>query len=196
MTDPVGPRLLTGLARIGVALKADAWRTTQPSGLTPTQLQTLSLLRARGPSRAGAIADGLSVRPPTVSDVLSTLVQKGLVARLPDPEDGRATRVVLTAAGEAQLAALGAWPDVMLEAVDTLDPAEQGVMLRALSKMIVRLQERGRIDVARVCLTCTFFRPDAHSNRRAPHHCAFVDRPFGDRNLQVDCPDHQPGVLP
>jgi hypothetical protein len=36
------------------------------------------------------------------------------------------------------------------------------------------------------------FRPYAHPDPRAPHHCAFVDAPFGDGQLRVDCPDQTP----
>ncbi|MER3418788.1 MAG: MarR family transcriptional regulator, partial [Chloroflexota bacterium] len=27
-----------------------------------------------------------------------------------------------------------------------------------------------------------------------PHHCAFVDAPFGDRSIRLDCPDHAPAI--
>jgi hypothetical protein len=56
--------------------------------------------------------------------------------------------------------------------------------------MIRTLQERGRIPVARMCVSCTFFRPFRHDDRARPHHCAFVDAPFGDGELRLDCPDH------
>jgi hypothetical protein len=81
---------------------------------------------------------------------------------------------------------------VLLAAVDALDPAEQAVFLRALTRIIRELQERGEITVARMCASCRFFRPDVHADRARPHHCAFVDAPFGDRELRLDCADQEP----
>jgi hypothetical protein len=56
--------------------------------------------------------------------------------------------------------------------------------------MIRTLQTRGRIPVARMCVSCRFFQPFRHPDGRLPHHCAFVDAPFGDGGLRLDCPDH------
>jgi hypothetical protein len=68
-----------------------------------------------------------------------------------------------------------------------LDAGEREVFQRALVKMIRSLQIQGRIPVARMCLGCRFFRPYAHASSSAPHHCAFVDAPFGDAELRLDC---------
>lgn len=56
--------------------------------------------------------------------------------------------------------------------------------------MIRLLQDEGRIPVARLCVTCAFFRPHVHADRERPHHSADVDAPFGDRQLRVNSPDH------
>ncbi len=79
---------------------------------------------------------------------------------------------------------------MLLEAVDELSAAEQGALLRALTKMIRKLQLKGRIPVSRMCATCTYFRPNVYREPAAPHHCGFVDAPFGDAALRIECPDH------
>ena len=56
--------------------------------------------------------------------------------------------------------------------------------------MIRTLQTRGRIPVARMCVSCRFFQPFRHDHPTTPHHCAFVDAPFGDGELRLGCPDH------
>jgi hypothetical protein len=56
--------------------------------------------------------------------------------------------------------------------------------------MIRTLQERGRIPVARMCVSCRYFQPFRYPDPDRPHHCAFVDAPFGDGELRLDCPDH------
>jgi hypothetical protein len=126
----------------------------------------------------------------TTSDSVSALRRKGLVAKLPLEGDGRAVLVRLTPAGMREAAAAAAWPDFLLEAVDELSDAEQAAFLRGLVAMIRTLQTRGRIPVARMCVSCVFFRPYRHDHPATPHHCAFVDAPFGDGELRLDCPDH------
>jgi hypothetical protein len=42
-----------------------------------------------------------------------------------------------------------------------------------------------------MCVSCRFFRPFQHDDLARPHHCAFVDAPFGDGELRLDCPDFQ-----
>ncbi len=185
-------RTLVALSKVGLALRDQAWKDTAPRGLNPTQAQVLMVLARSGssPLRLSAIAEHLAVSAPTASDSVSALEAKALVLKGPAPDDGRALAVTLTKEGRAVARELAMWPDVLLEAVDVLDEVEEGVLLKALLKMIRELQDRGRIAPARMCITCRYFRPHVHADPRAPHHCAFVDAPFGDRNLRVDCLDH------
>ena len=52
-----------------------------------------------GPRRSGELAADLCADPSTVSRQVATLVKQGLVERQADPEDGRASLLVPTAAG-------------------------------------------------------------------------------------------------
>lgn len=190
--EPLARRVTTGLAKVGLALKQQAWAEAGGQGLTPTQGQALALLRANPDGlRLGALAGMLGVTAATTSDSVAALQRKGLVDKRPMAGDGRAVLVRLTPAGIQAAAAAAAWPDFLLEAVDQLDPAEQAAFLRGLVTMIRTLQQRGRIPVARMCASCTFFRPYRHDDPATPHHCAFVDAPFGDGELRLDCPDHR-----
>ena len=190
--EPLPQRVTTGLAKVGMALKQQAWAEAGGRGLTPTQGQALALLRANPDGlRLGALARQLGVTQPTASDSVAALQRKGLVDKAPVAGDGRAVAVRLTPAGAGEAAAAAAWPDFLLETVDELSAAEQAAFLRALVTMIRTLQEKGRIPVARMCVSCTFFRPFRHDDPVRPHHCAFVDAPFGDGELRLDCPDHR-----
>lgn len=190
--EPLDRRVTTGLAKIGIALKQQAWAEAGGRGLTPTQGQVLALLRANPNGlRLGALADQLGVTAATTSDSVTALHRKGLVTKGPTAGDGRGVVVVLTQTGSREAAAAAAWPDFLLEAVGELSDAEQATFLRALVAMIRTLQEKGRIPVARMCVSCRFFRPFRHDDAVHPHHCAFVDAPFGDGELRLDCPDHQ-----
>lgn len=139
------------------------------------------------------LADLLAVSQPTASDAISALVEKGLVEKRRG-SDRRVQLGVLTAAGRDAAASTSEWPDALLEAVDALDPSDQAAFLRGLSSMIATLQRRGRIPVQRMCVSCRFFRESVHEDPERPHHCAFVDAPFGDRELRLDCADHRPAT--
>ncbi|HXF71574.1 MAG TPA: MarR family winged helix-turn-helix transcriptional regulator [Actinomycetota bacterium] len=195
-SGPLEARLVTGLAKIGLALKHGARREAGARGLSPTQAEILVLLRRPGgPGTPGEVAQELGVGLPTVSEALSPLVAKGLVRKGRSSTDGRSVRLALTAEGQAEAERLAGWPDFLLEGVAALSAEEQAVLLRAVVKLVRSLQEQGRISVARMCPTCRFFRPNAHpDDPERPHHCAFVDAPFGERSIRIDCPDHVPAA--
>lgn len=195
ISEPVSRRVTAGLARIGLVLRAGQWRGASAERLTPTQGQALAVLRG-APSglRLSALSQALAVTAPTASDAVAALERKGLVRRDPAPDDQRALAIVPTAEGVAMADRVAVWPDFLLRAVDALTEAEQEVFLRGLVKMIRSLQLTGEIAPQRVCVTCRYFRPNVHADPRAPHHCAFVDAPFGDRHLRLDCPEHAPAA--
>ena len=61
-----------------------------------------------GPLRQGALADLMHADPSTVSRHVAALVEQGLVQRVADETDGRASRLVVTDAGRTVLEALRA----------------------------------------------------------------------------------------
>ncbi len=184
--DSAASLVTTGLAKIGLVLRHEAWQERTETGLTPTQSQILALLGARGgPATLGELAAELGVSAPTASDSVAALAAKGLVSKA----RGRTLAIALTASGRREAERAARWPDVLLAAVEALSPEEQAVFLRGLTTMIRVLQDQGRIPLARMCATCSFFRPNVHDDPERPHHCAYADVAFGDRQLRLDCAD-------
>ena len=60
-------------------------------------------LERLGPLRQSALAELLHADPSTVSRHVSSLIERGLVQRVADETDGRASRLVVTDAGSAAL---------------------------------------------------------------------------------------------
>jgi DNA-binding MarR family transcriptional regulator len=191
ISEPIAKRVTGGLAKIALVLRSRAWKGAAPAGVTPTQGQALSLLReAPKGMRLAALAELLGVSAPTASDTVTSLVVKGMAAKEPGP-DKRSVTLKLTPAGEALADRTAEWPDFLARAVETLDPIEQAAFLRSLVKIIRTLQVNGDIPPQRMCVTCRHFRPFAHVEAVNPHHCAYVDAPFGDRHLRLNCAEQE-----
>ena len=74
---------------------------TRRDGLSRTAAATLSRLASSGPARLTDLATAEEVSQPSMSSLVARLVDQGLVRRETDPDDARAVRLSLTAAGEA-----------------------------------------------------------------------------------------------
>ncbi|NYJ04982.1 MarR family winged helix-turn-helix transcriptional regulator [Petropleomorpha daqingensis] len=70
-----------------------------------------------GPLRQGALAELVHADPSTVSRHVTSLVERGLVTRVADETDGRASRLVVTDAGHAELEQLRRERHALLERV-------------------------------------------------------------------------------
>ncbi|GAA2575590.1 MarR family transcriptional regulator [Dactylosporangium fulvum] len=65
-------------------------------GLTPSQTSVLSRLEKDGPATASELAVAERVRPQSMTATVAVLVERGLVRREPDPDDGRRQCLALT----------------------------------------------------------------------------------------------------
>ena len=187
---PSDRQLGFALGRIAAALRAGLWQSAGAQGLVPAQAEIL-LRIARQAARPGEIAAHLGVSAASASDSIAGLVAKGLVARVPDPQDRRARRLVPTEAGKRLAETLADAPTALLGAIAALSPQDQGGLLRALTLLIRALQDVRAIPVQRMCATCRHFRPRVHADPERPHHCAFVNAAFGDADLRLDCGEHE-----
>lgn len=190
-TEPINRRVAAGLAKIAMALRNRSWQEAGPRGITPTQGQILAFLHLQPePAMLGAIAAGVAISDPTACDSVQTLVKKGLVKKVRAAVDRRARAISLTAPGRREAGRVAGWPDFLADAVEALPPAEQEALLRGLVKTIRVLQEAEEIPVSKMCVTCHYFRPNVHDDPRRPHHCAYVDAPFGDSLIRIECAEH------
>ena len=194
LNEPISSRTATGLSKLSVVLRSQGWVTAATLGLTPTQAQILRLLATEDVAehRPARLAARLQVSRPTVSDAVSALERKGLVSREADASDRRGAVLGLTGTGRAAADQTADWPAFLASAIASLPEADQVGLLRGLVGTIRALQLRGEIPVARLCVTCRFFQPNIHPGSPTPHHCGFVDAPFGDRHLRLDCPEQDP----
>lgn len=165
-------------------------QVARANGLTSTQLQLLVRLRVDPPERRriGALAAELDVTLPTVSDSITTLERKGLVDRVPEPSDGRGVRIVLTERGRAVADAADAWQTRAQQLLGSVSERDKQRALGFLTGLIAELHREGLVSVARMCVTCRFFREAAGGPDL--HRCALLAITLGPSDLRVDCPEH------
>ncbi len=67
------------------------------SDLTPSQISVLLRLEKVGSATVSSLARAEGMRPQSMSAVVTSLEEAGLVSGVPDPSDGRQTLMLLTA---------------------------------------------------------------------------------------------------
>jgi len=191
--EPVVTQLVAGLERIGLAMKSRTWRREGRSGLGPLQRQVLAVLQSQPKhvAQVSQIAEELAVRLPTASEAVATLERKRLVRRRRSKSDGRVVTVELSAKGLRVGSGNPQKPSALITATATLSPREQASMLTGLIKLIKSLQDQGEISVARMCVSCRYFRPNRYDDPAKPHHCDYVNAPLGDMTLRTNCPEYE-----
>ena len=106
-------------------------------GTTPGQVRLLRMLnRCDRPRRLGELAQAMDVAPRSMTSKVDQAEADGLVRRVPDPDDRRATLVELTPAGRQALADVWAKRDVgMRRRLERLSEAERGQLLALLRRV-------------------------------------------------------------
>jgi DNA-binding MarR family transcriptional regulator len=108
------------------------------AGLSLARFRVLNALHSAGRIRMNELSAALGVVPRTVTTIIDALEKEGMVTRLPDPADRRATLLELTGEGLSQLGRLRAMHDsAAADLFDVLTAAEKD----QLAGLLQRLQE-------------------------------------------------------
>jgi DNA-binding MarR family transcriptional regulator len=91
---------VAGALRVSIGLLVRRLRQAKSDGdLTLPESTALARLDRGGPATSAALAKVEQISPQSMGATLSTLEHRGLIARHPDPEDGRRIVMSLTDAG-------------------------------------------------------------------------------------------------
>jgi DNA-binding MarR family transcriptional regulator len=142
-TEPLASRIATGLHKIGLAMKQQAWQQANEEGLSATQGQILAALVTHGALTGSELGQRLGVTLPTISDSVRVLVEKALITKSPDPRHPRASLLTPTKKGAQLGARARSWPEFMAAAVADLTAEEQRAFFAGVVKMIRSLQDQG-----------------------------------------------------
>lgn len=110
------------------------------SQVSLTQLSALASLSADGPMTPGALAAKERVQPPSMTRVIASLADLGLVVRTPHPTDGRQIIVSLSDPGQAlvtdETSAREKWMNERLAALDESQIAVLRESVEIISSMV------------------------------------------------------------
>jgi DNA-binding MarR family transcriptional regulator len=110
-------------------------------GNSLTSGNVLPALAEDGPSRLTALAAATGIAQPAMTQLVGRLERDGLVVRLIDPEDARATLVAITDAGRALRELLQAQRERMAELLDRLSADDQATLALAMRVVMPLLQQ-------------------------------------------------------
>jgi DNA-binding MarR family transcriptional regulator len=125
--EELAPRLRLAITRTARRLRQEAG-----SDLGPSQTAALATIERHGPLSPSEVADRERIKRPTATRIVRHLQAAGLVERVRDPEDGRASILTITSDGRSLLRRLRARKTAYLaQRLDGLDEEDQRTLERA-----------------------------------------------------------------
>lgn len=179
-------KVVVALERVAEIFRVLLWQSSKKLGLSPIQIQILIFLKHHSSEKATVsyLADEFSLTKATVSDSVTTLVQKGFVERLRIAHDRRGHSLRPTARGRRALVEAEHFADPLKGIVGELSRDETDNLWRILSKIIFRSNQTGLIAIQRMCYNC-----DHYETRGGRSYCGLLEKDLAPSEIRVDCPD-------
>jgi DNA-binding MarR family transcriptional regulator len=134
--DEPGETLSEAFLSVARQLRGTSQATLAPWDITPAQLRALRVLGHHGKQRMSDLSDHLHIAARSTTEVVDALESRGLVRRLPDPGDRRATLAELTEHGAGVLNTISAARGTEAERIfDRLSAADKAHLVRMLRKL-------------------------------------------------------------
>jgi DNA-binding MarR family transcriptional regulator len=185
----MGPHAAELIERLGLLRRASRRAAAAAVGLSAAQLEALSYLAAcnRFSDTPAAVAQYLDATRGTTSQSLLSLERKGLIARRPDPGDGRVHHLSPTPEGQRVLQRVEE-ADEITDALAALGP--QGTELADALERVLRAAQRSRGGrTFGRCARCRHLSGTPRARR-----CGLTDEPLSARDTTLLCIEHEERV--
>jgi DNA-binding MarR family transcriptional regulator len=144
-TTTIDATELAARLRLGVTRLARRLRQETEADITPSQLAALSTVERHQPMTVGELSAHERVQPPTMTRVVSAMVEAGLVTRDPDPADRRVAWLRLTPEGARFLARGRTRKEAYLaKRLRRIDPERLAILERAVDVLEELVEGSGR----------------------------------------------------
>ena len=120
------PEELASRLRLSVNRLHRLLRQESLGGLSPAQASALGTVKRLGSPTLGELAATEQVQPPTMTRIVASLTEAGMVTRVTDDADRRSARVSITPAGRRSLERMRTLKNAFLvRRLSELSPEEQ-----------------------------------------------------------------------
>ena len=141
------PGHLISLAARGFARLSEA--RLKPLGFGVGHLPVLVALRDGGASTQRDLARFARIEQPPMAQMLARMERDGLIARTPDPTDGRSSRITLTKVAEERMpAAVAVLLQGNRDALRGFTDEEAGVLVELLTRVIANLDRVASVEAS------------------------------------------------
>jgi DNA-binding MarR family transcriptional regulator len=143
MASDLAAQIRTVLSRLKRRLREQAGR----GDVTPSQAAVLLRLERDGAATVSALARAEGVRPQSMSSIITSLQDAGLVSGIPDPQDGRKTLMSLSKKCEKLLrVGRAARQDWLTATIRQKLSAQEQQKLKAALELFNRLTDEGPVS--------------------------------------------------
>lgn len=181
-------KITQALERISKAFRVLLWEESKLHKISPIQIQLILFCASHQKEEltVSFFAKEFDLTKATISDSIKVLLKKELLIKSIDPNDTRSYTVKLTPKGKKIADKTIGFSTALNQSIDILSNANKGVFLNQLLTIIHGLNQKEVISLQRMCLTCYHYQKSKNS-----HYCNLLDKPLKNRELQIDCGDHQ-----
>jgi DNA-binding MarR family transcriptional regulator len=137
-SPPASPTLLYLMKQVELAVRARLEELARPVGLTALQYTAMTVLERHPDLTSAHLARHSFVRTQSMSDLVTALLERGLIERHRDPADRRRLVIALTDAGRRLLDQLR--PEVVALEDEMLAPLSES-QARALRRAMLNCRE-------------------------------------------------------
>lgn len=131
-----GRATMDALRQITRAVRVTGQDTRKRTGISPAQLAAMRVLAEGQALSLSELAERTLTNLSSVSEVVTRLVNQGLVARARGEADGRTIELSLTEAGKLAVSAAPALEDHVLRGLDAMQPDERRELTRLLNRLL------------------------------------------------------------
>jgi DNA-binding MarR family transcriptional regulator len=175
------------LERLANLIRSQARQSSDAFDLQPVHLNSLHYLSIcnRYSDTLLALAEYLNQTKGTTSQTIKLLEERGLVAKHPDPKDGRVTHLKLTVSGKKLV--LQAWPSPILKEAETsISPEQQDALRDQLKQLLQTCQTINSQKTFAACHTCR------HNEKRTDgFFCRLTQEPLSAEEVTQICREHE-----
>ncbi len=185
--DNLDAKVIAGVERLSTVFKSGLQATAKKYKLTPLQAQLLIFIAEHksGLCSVTSLAAEFSVTKATVSDSLKTLVNKGYLEKIYNPNDARAFHLSIVATAKPMVSELSQFGSTMADLVKSMGDHEIEHFSELILKMLALCGQAGLIS-ARQCYSCRYYEAKAKG-----FHCHLMKADLPPAELRLDCPEHQ-----